>query len=91
MAKGSWVFYYIQGQLGESIVHPNAFPIPKPSDSIVLQDIIDHFPLQPKGSFHFRFQVALGKKYAFMDLMNTNDPAPTFNGRIVMKVLRLGE
>lgn len=98
----TWVFYFVQGQAGESADHPNVFRVPKHVDELRLKDIQAAFPLskRTRGRFHFRFKVAAvgdddGRssqrgKHCYMDLVHPDDIVPTFEKHVHVKALQLG-
>eukprot|EP00658_Telonema_sp_P-2_P024834 TRINITY_DN19993_c0_g1_i2.p1 TRINITY_DN19993_c0_g1~~TRINITY_DN19993_c0_g1_i2.p1 ORF type:complete len:112 (+),score=37.54 TRINITY_DN19993_c0_g1_i2:36-371(+) len=64
------VYYTVIGDRDDP-AHPNAFPLDKPLDSILVGDIAECFPLA--GEFHFRFKIkydAFG--FVWLDLQDYN-------------------
>ena len=92
-AKPVWLFYHVQGERGESAMHPNACKLRSSApNKLTLDDVLAAFPLGGTGAFHFRFQMAMpDKQTAFLDLVNPGDAVPTVGGNVVAKVLRMGE
>lgn len=90
MAAQQLLFYYIQNDKGESGAHPNTCRL-KPADParVVLQDVLDAFPLAGTASFHFRFQVKQDNQLLFMDVVHPSDPVPLMGANAIAKVLRL--
>jgi DIX domain len=89
-AKPVYLFYHIQNERGESSSHPNACTLTVPPGSkVVLQDVLNAFPLRGTGSFHFRFQVAQDGVVMFLDVLDPSDPVPMVGGNVIAKVLRL--
>jgi hypothetical protein len=84
-----WVFYHLQGNQGESTVHPNAFKLPDTGEKPKLRDITTAFPIQ-KGAYHFRFRVNSKRTYLWADVTDPNQTVPQTGGKIIIKVLRLG-
>ena len=60
------IFYTLQGEEGEDPRHPNAFDVSpaSPGAAVLLGDVLRGFPLRGKGSFHFRFRLPEGLKWA---------------------------
>jgi hypothetical protein len=84
-----WVFYHLQGEEGEGHTHPNAFEI-HGKQKAQLRDLQAAFPLRNRGKFHFRFRANTKRSYCWADIIDPNATLPMVNGRIMMKVLRLG-
>eukprot|EP00658_Telonema_sp_P-2_P024835 TRINITY_DN19993_c0_g1_i3.p1 TRINITY_DN19993_c0_g1~~TRINITY_DN19993_c0_g1_i3.p1 ORF type:complete len:202 (+),score=30.20 TRINITY_DN19993_c0_g1_i3:36-641(+) len=82
------VYYTVIGDRDDP-AHPNAFPLDKPLDSILVGDIAECFPLA--GEFHFRFKIkydAFG--FVWLDLQDYNRKVPICEGKISMRVLPVG-
>eukprot|EP01029_Cantina_marsupialis_P025337 TRINITY_DN669_c0_g2_i1.p1 TRINITY_DN669_c0_g2~~TRINITY_DN669_c0_g2_i1.p1 ORF type:complete len:394 (-),score=104.66 TRINITY_DN669_c0_g2_i1:165-1346(-) len=85
------VFYFLQGELGEDVVHPNGYILnfktsnPQPC----LKDILRTFPLRDNGRFHYRFRTMLQNKHVYIDITNPEEKLPMKSGVIFMKVLRI--
>lgn len=92
MSKMS-IFYTIQGDAGEEIMHPNMFHIKAvPGYELAHQDIIENFPLRDTGQFHFRYRTAKAPKGNFVWTDMASDPSasvPKYHGKVFMQVLRL--
>lgn len=86
-----WLFYHIQNEKGDSPQNPNAsrLSLSDPERGILLQDVLNAFPLGSTGSFHFRFQVASQEGRMYLDISHPDDVVPTVGGNVIAKVLRL--
>jgi hypothetical protein len=85
-----WVFYFLQGEEGEGPANPNAYEI-HGKDKVQLRDLLGSFPLRAQGKFHYRFRVNAKRAYCWADIVDPNATLPMQNGRVIVKVLRLGE
>mmetsp|Transcript_13220 Transcript_13220/g.22424 ORF Transcript_13220/g.22424 Transcript_13220/m.22424 type:complete len:126 (+) Transcript_13220:81-458(+) len=96
------VYYYIPEDFDDPNL-PNCFGIPKPKESILFQDIVAHFSLNPRraeaaraptqdqeqgNGFIFRFKYKYQGQTSWLDMSNPNSKVPSDNGRIFMKVTR---
>ena len=81
------VFYFIP-QDSENIQDLNAFGIQKDIGQITQGDIRNLFPLP--GIYHFRFRNYIDGKIAWMDLNADECKALVWQGKIIMKVTRVG-
>ncbi|CAA9990400.1 conserved Plasmodium protein, unknown function [Plasmodium knowlesi strain H] len=86
MSKTTIVFYNIINDK-EDKNSQNVFYIPKPINSITLQDIRNGFPLV--GTYHFRFKIIHNNNPAWVDISEESSPIPSLNSCIYAKVLRL--
>eukprot|EP00388_Colpodella_angusta_P041747 GDKK01054142.1.p1 GENE.GDKK01054142.1~~GDKK01054142.1.p1 ORF type:complete len:184 (+),score=41.30 GDKK01054142.1:28-552(+) len=87
MSNNTVVFYTIPSD-HDSTDHPNAFVIKKPVDELRVVDIRSKFPLP--GIYHFRFKAKVESLSHPIWLDVSNDElVPTFQGRVIMKVLRM--
>lgn len=82
------IFYYVQHELGSSLLHPNAFIVEK-TEGITVKDVREAFPLRDVGRYHIRFRMANKNGFIWMDNIADDDEAPQFNGGIFLKVLDL--
>mmetsp|Transcript_1657 Transcript_1657/g.2288 ORF Transcript_1657/g.2288 Transcript_1657/m.2288 type:complete len:213 (-) Transcript_1657:14-652(-) len=88
-----WVFYYVQGEEGDSMMCPNAFQVPisvRENGSIRYGEFLRTFPLANLASYHFRFRVPDQKfGYVWQDIKNPATLLPVHQKVIFSKVLRL--
>lgn len=90
------LFYFVQGEPGEDVNHPNTFHMQAPVGRLcVWSDVELAFPLSatiPGSRFHIRYRVPgpEGYDHAWADISQPNAPVPFTNGNIFIKVLRLG-
>lgn len=85
------LYYYLQGEPGESMRAPNVFDFDVPGDSVTLRQLAEVFPLQHTGEFHFRFRAASQEyKFVWTDVSDPDAPLPVVNSSLFSKVLRLG-
>eukprot|EP00903_Cladosiphon_okamuranus_P022527 g20722.t2 len=89
--SGVWVFYYLQGEDGDSVETPNAFNIVGAVSEVRLGQFVQAFPLRRHGGeYHFRFRAAdpvMG--YCWLDLKDPSAVLPRYGNAICAKVLRL--
>jgi hypothetical protein len=91
MANPLMCFYHVQGDKGDSDVHPNAFVVgSNPEAELLLEEFVKVFPLAGSSPFHFRFLVPSPAGKVYMDMTGPKDRVPVVNGTIIAKVLRLG-
>ncbi len=91
MATPLMCFYHVQGDKGDSDVHPNAFVVGNnPEAELYLDEFVKLFPLAGSSPFHFRFLVPSPAGKVYMDTTGPKDRVPVVNGTIIAKVLRLG-
>lgn len=89
------VFYFFQGEAGESLHTPNAFHLPSPtsSSSVSFGQFLQHFPSSANihgGRLHFRFRAQDAKLgYVWRDVISPQELLPTFGDKITAKVLCL--
>ena len=79
------VFYYVPEDKDE-LTMPNAFALPKDLNDITLTDIEQHFPLD--GKFFFRFKYKYNDASVWLDLNNKQCKVPKCDNKIIMKVTR---
>eukprot|EP00916_Digyalum_oweni_P003650 GHVL01006520.1.p1 GENE.GHVL01006520.1~~GHVL01006520.1.p1 ORF type:complete len:167 (+),score=30.42 GHVL01006520.1:80-580(+) len=80
----TYIYYYIPSD-SDDIEYPNIFTIPK--DDVKLSDIKKNFPLP--GRYHFRFKIKQDSSFAWLDITNDDAALPTFQQKIIIKVLRM--
>jgi hypothetical protein len=91
------VFYYFQGELGESIETPNAFIIPSMNPSLLtfkkFQELflsLNHINQNKIKNLHYRFKIEEKTcGYMWMDINNNNDIIQINNNIIHVKILCL--
>jgi len=86
------VFYYIQGEAGHDLQHPNVFELGGPSSGkVTLGGIKSKFPCGDPHGFHWRFRTpAPGKSgFVWVDVTADEQPVPLHGGKIFAKLLRL--
>ena len=88
-----YCFYYHQGVPGETVSSPNAFRImgvDRPSDPITLGKVKRSFPLNSRGTFHWRFreEATNGSEFIWRDFEVDSDVLPKYQGK--GSLLRLG-
>eukprot|EP00920_Eleutheroschizon_duboscqi_P030479 GHVT01073831.1.p1 GENE.GHVT01073831.1~~GHVT01073831.1.p1 ORF type:complete len:225 (+),score=33.27 GHVT01073831.1:129-803(+) len=86
--KPTLVYYHIPGDF-DDCRHPNSFPILKKIDAIKLKDVKKKFPLP--GIYHWRFKMRVdASSFVWMDVTNDDALLPSYNRKVIAKVLRLG-
>jgi DIX domain len=89
-----WIFYFFQGELGESVSVPNAFSLQTNDvSSVSLREVLAYFPIPNLHNLIFRVQMPDSEcGYVWMDVSNDMDPLPRMkNDVIYMKLLRLDD
>lgn len=89
MANVAMVHYTLQDENKKDI---QLYMIPdKKSDSLIVQDIINSFPVSGRFHLRFRTQVAVGSnsETVWLDCPNPNFRVPLFKGNVVIKALQL--
>lgn len=66
---------------------PNVFSMPIPQNKVQLQHIYQHFPL--KGTYAFRFKIAINEFIVWLDLNDSLSTVPTFKEHIYLKATRV--
>ncbi|KAK8819081.1 hypothetical protein WA538_001659, partial [Blastocystis sp. DL] len=82
------VFYYTQKEPGSDLTHPDCFTLDK-NDSVTIGDVLSAFPLSRFGNYHIRFRRNTTTSYEWIEPQEVDDPCPTYNGGIFLKVLNL--
>ena len=59
------------------------------NDSITIGDVLSAFPLSRFGNYHIRFRRNTPTSYEWIEAQEVDDPCPTYNGGIFLKVLNL--
>lgn len=87
------VFYFVQNEPGEDLLHPNLFELPSSASAApTMADIQNAFPLAGTGSdFHWRFRTSGGANggYFWVDGQDAASPVPIYGGHVFAKLLRL--
>ncbi|GBG30312.1 Cyclin-G-associated kinase [Hondaea fermentalgiana] len=87
------VFYFVQGERGEDLTHPNMFALREASARPTLGEIKAQFPVQGAADdFHWRFRTSAGAKkggFVWVDMTKDADAVPTQGGNVFAKLLRL--
>ncbi|CAN0481335.1 unnamed protein product, partial [Ectocarpus sp. 12 AP-2014] len=88
---GMWVFYFLQGEDGDSVENPNAFNIMGAVSEVRLGQFLQAFPLRGHGGqYHFRFRAPdKVSGYCWMDVSDPSAVLPRYGNVICAKVLRL--
>ncbi|CAM9213759.1 unnamed protein product [Phaeothamnion confervicola] len=89
--QGAWVFYYLQGEDGESESNPNVFQVPNASRDVRLGQFMESFPLRRHGGqYHFRFRAPDPVSgYCWLELRDPSATLPRYDDMVCAKVLRL--
>lgn len=59
------------------------------NDSVTIGDVLSAFPLSRFGNYHIRFRRNTTTSYEWIEPQEVDDPCPTYNGGIFLKVLNL--
>lgn len=59
------------------------------NDSVTIGDVLSAFPLSRFGNYHIRFRRNTPTSYEWIEPQEVDDPCPTYNGGIFLKVLNL--
>eukprot|EP00953_Heterococcus_sp_UTEX-ZZ885_P035398 18278-Heterococcus_DN1.PRE.7 len=94
---GTWVFYYVQGDEGESVGALNALKVKAAASDVRLRQFLDALPRLDGGAsapttskFHCRFKVADPiSGYAWLDVTDPAAVLPQHEDMICAKLLRL--
>ncbi|CAN0349766.1 unnamed protein product [Ectocarpus sp. 6 AP-2014] len=88
---GMWVFYFLQGEDGDSVENPNAFNIMGAVSEVRLGQFLQAFPLRGHGGqYHFRFRAPdQVSGYCWMDVSDPSAVLPRYGSVICAKALRL--
>lgn len=89
MANVAMVHYTLQDE-NKKDVHLYMIP-DKKTDSLVVQDIMNSFPVSGRFHLRFRTQVAVGSnsETVWLDCPNPNFRVPLFKGNVVCKAMQL--
>ncbi|CAM9248085.1 unnamed protein product [Choristocarpus tenellus] len=87
---GVWVFYFVQGEGGESVDHPNAFNVKDAKSEVRYGQFLNSFPLRTNGRYHFRFRAPDRiSGYSWVDLSDPTAVLPRYDDIVCAKALRL--
>jgi len=92
--NGIWVFYFIQGEEGESYSSMNALKISTSSQELRLCDFLRSLPKlgESEAKYHCRFRVPDPLyEYTWLDISKPNATLPTYDDMICAKLLDLNK